>query len=115
MNSGRIYQLRGLWWRAQAQSRKSFSPSIQASNSDGTSSGAQLRAAELRRKARDLHLESFHFTDDGVFLELKPEPHLDECEATERERRRGSPAQHVSELLRLYKAPRREARDDSSS
>lgn len=70
---------------ALAQSRKSFSPSIQASISDGTSSGP-LRTTELRRKARHLHLESFHFAHDGVFLELQPEPHLNECEASERER-----------------------------
>src|SRR5687767_6499874 len=43
-----------------------------------------LRAAKLRRKARDLHLESFHFADDGVFLELQPkrsEEHTSELQS----------------------------------
>lgn len=45
----------------------------------------QLPTTKLRRKARHLHLESFDFAHDGVFLELQPEPHLDEGEASERE------------------------------
>jgi hypothetical protein len=45
-----------------------------------------LGPTKLRRKARHLHLKPFYFAHDGIFLELQPEPHLDERDASERER-----------------------------
>ena len=48
--------------------------------------GGASRPTKLGRKARHLHFKPFHFADDGIFLDLQPEPHLDEREASERER-----------------------------
>jgi hypothetical protein len=64
-----------------------------------------LLTTELRRKARHLYLESFHFAHDGVFLQLQPEPHLDECDLAPHWTRPGSAKPDIRQARALGCAP----------
>src|SRR3970282_1145463 len=63
-----------------------------------------------RREVRALKLQALELADDGILLQLEPEPDFDEREAEKREPRAAGPEQHVPNLLGVRESPPAERR-----